>query len=304
MCQSFRRADRQPSYRSIVKLQARTAWARLREVVLDGRLPFNASQSPDEFSRAETSCAASAIPSFFIARQGADDIAMAVWERLHSECAERAIGVRGYLPKGVLRADSDGRRRPSIRRYADGEGEGGSRWRDVANVGMSDGCVAFLNSSAGTGRGTMSVINAFLNGRHEFAPVAKPGESGFTVLDDLSPEISDVQPLLRRSSTSRLSSASRASEDSFMYSAKCPKHSAAVRFTRRPVLVFWDVSEDLVEEYAVVLRTFLQDAKPQNLMLAGPHEACCRVTAKLGAEIFSKALKHDVAMTTIEGECA
>merc|ERR1712228_964219 len=83
----------------------------------------------------------------------------------------------------------------------------------------------------------------------------------------------------------------------FLYSASHPKHpivwnekAKASCFARRPVVVFWDVSAERVDEFAAVLGQFLREHRPHNLMVSGPLETTLPGVERLGAEVLLRAL--------------
>lgn len=323
-------------------------------------------------------------PEFLISggQTGADSIALSVWERLREAQPTWGIGLRGYMPRGCLRSDGEGH--AILQRYGLWEGEGGHKWRDCANAGMSDVLVAFLSSAPMTGRGTMSTVNVFLNGRHDFVPLAKPEDCDFAIFGvsalgssgdaaekqahwapspdmqqgvsmasivastdraegaclvedclaaslgeelatpmqsrmvkvaansgadgrrfircgrrssrrgDEPAAVQDIGPPGRAEAKPR--KAEEHCEVAFPYSASNPKHpvvrakkSKAISFAQRPVLVFWDICAERLDLFASVLGKFLQDNKPQTLMVSGPLETTLPGVESLGAELLLKA---------------
>lgn len=250
---------------------------------------------------------------------GADSIALAVWRQLRQTHPDWGIGLRGYMPKGCQRADGDGE--AVAKAFGLWEGEGGNKWRDSANAGLSDALVAFLSSAPMTGRGTMSTVNIFVNGQHKFVPLERPedghvaflGSSALGVADsDVGERIGQRElSSLPREGGSRWRRAADSSGSSsqglpsrggdqeqcaFLHSASHPKYpvswdkkAKAIDFTQRPVLVFWDVTGERVGQFAVALADFLREYKPQNLMVSGPLETTLPGVESLGAEVMLKA---------------
>ena len=107
-------------------------------------------------------------PLFFIsgASTGADSIPFTIYKELN-------IQLKGYIPFEFARNDGEG---PKIaKEHGFWEGKNCKRlgrfgWRDCANSGLSDCCVAFLVDKPRTGRGTLSTVNMFVNGSFELVP--------------------------------------------------------------------------------------------------------------------------------------
>lgn len=51
---------------------------------------------------------------------------------------------------------------------------------------------------------------------------------------------------------------------------------------RKPVIVFWDLSEDNLGNYSEVLRSFLEKYRPNNIMVSGPCQSTvnCQILVK------------------------
>eukprot|EP00121_Abeoforma_whisleri_P012414 Awhi_evm1s11457 len=224
-------------------------------------------------------------PSYFITggQNGADSIPFSIYKEL-------GIGLHGYMPSGFKRDSGDGK--TVAQNYGLWEGEGSYKWRDVANVSLSDACIAFLSSAPLTGRGTMSTINVFLTGEYSLNDYVKKMLSNITVndidCDNLSYCI--IEPRKKSKKKSKLDPLT----NGFLYSFENPKYDPSNSIVPgfRPVLVFWNLNiynEKELEGASEVLRSFCNEYKPQNLMFSGAKEETLPGIEENGARLLQKA---------------
>eukprot|EP00928_Gymnodinium_smaydae_P037157 TRINITY_DN25832_c0_g1_i1.p1 TRINITY_DN25832_c0_g1~~TRINITY_DN25832_c0_g1_i1.p1 ORF type:complete len:274 (+),score=24.95 TRINITY_DN25832_c0_g1_i1:30-824(+) len=188
---------------------------------------------------------------------GADSAPFSVYEDL-------GVALRGYMPKGFERAD--GRGREIAARYGLAEGQGGYKWRDMRNAESADACLAFLTTLPLTGRGTMQTVNMFVDGRYEHVQLDKPSEQDYVVYEPALVDDSNV-------------------------TGECTRNQRSI--ANKPVIVFWNICEGKLEEFAHELQTFLRRHRPRSLMLSGPLERTWPGIELLGAELLRRALRTD-----------